>query len=122
MPESEEKKIMEVSKLFDKWNAALQTGDPRQVAALYAPTGILLPTVSNKVRTTPEEIEDYFTSFLKIKPFGKIDDANVRLLSDDLAINSGVYTFSLNVDGTPSTVQARYSFTYKKVSSHLHPH
>ncbi len=57
MPETEEKKLAEVGKAFDKWNAALQTGDAKQVAALYAPGGVLLPTVSNRVRTTPEEIE-----------------------------------------------------------------
>jgi len=115
MPETEEKKLAEVSKAFDRWNAALQTGDPKQVAALYAPEGVLLPTVSNQVRTTPEEIEDYFTQFLQLKPNGKIDDANVRMLAPDTAINSGVYTFKLVVDGEPTTVQARYSFTYKKV-------
>eukprot|EP00798_Chlamydomonas_sp_ICE-L_P019503 gene19503-biopygen28345 len=114
MPESQEKKIAEVSKQFDRWNAALQTGDPKKVAALYAPGGVLLPTVSNQVRTTPEEIEDYFSTFLTLKPNGKIDDANVRLLDEETAINSGVYTFALVVDGEPTKVQARYSFTYKK--------
>eukprot|EP00798_Chlamydomonas_sp_ICE-L_P029680 gene29680-biopygen4302 len=116
MPETEEKKMAEVSQLFDRWNAALQTGDPKKVAALYAPGGVLLPTVSNKVRTTPEEIEDYFSTFLTLKPNGKIDDANVRLLDAETAINSGVYTFALVVEGEPTTVQARYSFTYKKIN------
>jgi uncharacterized protein (TIGR02246 family) len=74
MPETEEKKLAEVAKQFDRWNAALQTGDPKKVAALYAPDGVLLPTVSNQVRTTPEEIENYFTTFLQLKPNGKIDD------------------------------------------------
>ena len=35
---------------FNIWNAALQTGDEKKVAALYASNGVLLPTVSNKVR------------------------------------------------------------------------
>eukprot|EP00798_Chlamydomonas_sp_ICE-L_P007787 gene7787-biopygen17556 len=116
MPESEEKKVAEVSQQFDRWNAALQTLDPKKVAALYAPGGVLLPTVSNQVRTTPEEIEDYFSTFLTLKPNGKIDDANVRLLDPETAINSGVYTFALVVDGEPTSVQARYSFTYKKIN------
>ena len=81
----------------------------------YAPGGVLLPTVSNKVRTTPAEIVDYFTTFLKLKPNGKIDESNVRMLTPDTAINSGIYTFTLQKDGQPATVQARYSFTYKKV-------
>jgi hypothetical protein len=37
------------------------------------------------------------------------------MLAEDTAINSGVYTFALVVDGQPTSVQARYSFTYKKV-------
>ena len=117
MPETEEKRTAEVAALFDKWNAALQTKDPKQVAALYAPTGILLPTVSNQVRTTPAEIEDYFVNFLQLHPNGKIDESNVRLLAPDTAINSGVYTFKLVVEGLPTKVQARYSFTYKKIGN-----
>ncbi|MES9966170.1 MAG: DUF4440 domain-containing protein, partial [Sedimenticola sp.] len=37
----------QISALFDQWNSALQTGDPKKVAALYESNGILLPTVSN---------------------------------------------------------------------------
>ena len=36
---------------FERWNQALQTGDPEIVASMYAPDGVLLPTVSNQVRT-----------------------------------------------------------------------
>ena len=49
----------DVTALFDQWNAAIQTGDPKTVAALYESNGILLPTLSNKVRHNHEEIEDY---------------------------------------------------------------
>lgn len=34
---------------FTRWNSALATLDPKNVAALYAPDGVLLPTVSNQV-------------------------------------------------------------------------
>ena len=37
---------------------------------------MLLPTVSNKVRTSPEEIEEYFSNFLTLKPQGKIDEVS----------------------------------------------
>jgi uncharacterized protein (TIGR02246 family) len=83
----------EITVLFDQWNSALQTGDPKQVAALYATDAILLPTVSNQVRHNHQEIEDYFVHFLAKGPQGKIDESNVRII-DDIAINSGVYTFT----------------------------
>jgi uncharacterized protein (TIGR02246 family) len=70
-----------------------------------------------QVRTTPEEIEDYFTYFLKLKPNGKIDSSYVRLLGPETAINSGIYTFDVVSNGVPAKVQARYSFTYKKIGS-----
>jgi uncharacterized protein (TIGR02246 family) len=99
----------EIASLFDNWNQALQTRDPKQVAALYAQDGILLPTVSNQVRHNPAEIEDYFVNFLAKGPAGKIDEANIRVFGD-LAINSGVYTFTF-ADG--AVVQARYTFVYR---------
>ena len=95
--------------LFDQWNDALKTDNPERVAALYASDAVLLPTVSNQVRRNQEEITDYFINFLAKNPSGKIDSANVRTFGD-LAINSGIYTFTFN-DG--ETVQARYTFVYK---------
>ena len=99
----------DIASLFDKWNNALQTGDPKQVASLYESNAILLPTVSNKVRHNHEEIEDYFVSFLAKGPNGKIDESNIRTFGD-IAINSGVYTFSFS-DG--ASVQARFTYVYR---------
>ena len=99
----------DIKGLFDEWNNALQTGEPKKVAALYASDAILLPTVSNKVRHNHDEIEDYFVHFLAKVPQGIIDESNVRIF-DDLSINSGVYTFTFN-DG--AKVQARFTFVYR---------
>lgn len=99
----------EITALFNEWNNALQTGNPRKVAALYETNGILVPTVSNKVRHNPEEIEDYFVHFLAKGPAGKIDEANVRIFGQ-LAINSGAYTFTFK-DG--AVVHARFTFVYR---------
>jgi uncharacterized protein (TIGR02246 family) len=115
MPETAEKLLADVAGLFDKWNAALQTRDPKVVTAMYAKDGVLLPTVSNDVRTNHAEIEDYFVYFLKLEPFGTIDSSSVRMIAPNAAINSGIYTFAIVSDGKPAKVQARYSFTYKKV-------
>lgn len=103
----------EIRKLFDTWNAALATGRPGKVAACYAFNAILLPTVSNAVRHDHAEIEAYFEQFLKNKPQGKIDESNVRIYGNT-AIDSGVYTFTLQPPGAAKTkVQARYTFVYQ---------
>ena len=99
----------EITALFDEWNSALQTGDPKSVASLYATDAILLPTVSNQVRHNHQEIEDYFVHFLAKGPQGKIDESNVRIFGD-LSINSGVYTFTFK-DG--ASVQARFTYVYR---------
>ncbi|MEL7045927.1 MAG: SgcJ/EcaC family oxidoreductase [Pseudomonadota bacterium] len=103
----------EVLQLFERWNTALATGNPDEVTALYAEDAILLPTVSNRVRHNHAEIRDYFVAFLEKRPQGVIDESNVRELSDDLAINSGVYTFTF---GNGDSVTARYTYLYRRVN------
>ncbi|RXJ72707.1 DUF4440 domain-containing protein [Veronia nyctiphanis] len=99
----------QIKSLFDDWNNALKTLEPKNVVALYDTEAILLPTVSNKVRHSHEEIEDYFTDFLQRHPAGTINESNVRLFGE-LAIHSGVYTFTFKDSGP---VQARFTFVYK---------
>jgi|SRR5882724_1364656 len=99
----------EIVALFDRWNASLQTGDPKKVVANYATKSVLLPTVSNKPRLTPEEKEDYFAHFLERKPFGTIDSRTIEI-DCNTAVDAGLYTFKF---GDGSEVKARYTFTYK---------
>ncbi|MFJ4538815.1 SgcJ/EcaC family oxidoreductase [Streptomyces tibetensis] len=102
--------------LFDNWNAALQTGDPRKVADLYAKDAVLLPTVSNQVRTDRAEIVDYFEHFLQNKPYGTKVESVVNVLDRDTVIDTGVYEFTLtdHETGEKSRVKARYTYAYEK--------
>ena len=104
------KKEEDILDLFDQWNKALQTGIPEKVVSLYERDAILLPTLSNNVRHSHDEIKDYFVHFLAKDPVGNIDESNIRIF-DDIAINSGIYTFSFK-DG--SSAQARFTFVYRK--------
>ena len=104
----------QIAALFDQWNAALATGDPNKVADLYAPNAVLLPTVSNQIRTNRAEIVDYFTHFLESKPQGKIDRGIITVIDPQTAINAGIYTFELIQDGQLQNVQARYTFVYQR--------
>ena len=102
----------DIVQLFTNWNAALQTGDPDKVTALYATDAILLPTVSNQVRHNHAEIRDYFVNFLSKQPKGVIDEANTRHLAEDLVSNAGVYTFTF---GDGNSVTARFSYLYQQI-------
>jgi uncharacterized protein (TIGR02246 family) len=99
----------QIKALFDRWNKSLQTGDPKKVVANYAPKSVLLATVSNKPRLTPEEKLDYFQHFLEKKPSGTIDSRTIEI-DCNTALDAGTYTFRFS-DG--SVVKARYTYTYK---------
>ncbi|MDA8455224.1 SgcJ/EcaC family oxidoreductase [Acidovorax sp. GBBC 3334] len=102
----------QVTALFDRWNASLQTLDPDKVVANYAPDGVLLATVSNQPRTTTAQIHDYFVKFLKGHPEGKIDSRVVRI-GCNVAQDVGTYTFAFK-DG--KKVHARYTYVYEFVN------
>ncbi|KGU83155.1 SgcJ/EcaC family oxidoreductase [Pseudomonas mediterranea] len=107
----------EIAALFDQWNKTLQTGSATAMTSLYAPDAILQPTLSNKVRTTPAQIQDYFEHFLAGKPVGQINYREIRHLGPDAAMDSGVYTFTLtNADGSKKDVQARYTYLYERLN------
>ena len=103
----------DISELFATWNAALQTGDPDVVVALYAPDAVLLPTFSDRVRRTPAQIRDYFVPFLERRPSASIDAASCRVYGD-VAIHSGIYSFRFAA-GPVRSAQARFTFVYRCV-------
>lgn len=99
----------QVAALFDRWNTDVQSGDPHRVVENYAPDSLLLPTVSNTPRQTPEAKLDYFEHFLALKPKGEIVSRMI-MIDCNSALDTGVYNFQL---GDGSSVPARYTFTYK---------
>ncbi len=98
-----------VRSLFKLWNDALASEDPRIVAKRYAKEAVLLPTVSDEPRMDSKGIEDYFVSFLKLKPQGDILISKVHV-GPGWAQDAGIYEFTLGA--TNKKVKARYSFVY----------
>ena len=80
----------EVRGLFDRWNAALVSKDPEQVARRYSKAGVLLPTVSDVPRTDFPGIVDYFTNFLKLDPQGEIESGDI-IIGTNWAQDAGIY-------------------------------
>jgi uncharacterized protein (TIGR02246 family) len=103
----------QVAGLFDRWNASLQTKNPDEVVKNYAPDAVLLPTVSNKPRTSPQYIRDYFVQFLEKSPKGTINSRTVHIGYND-AYDAGTYTFTVkDSSGKAIHVPARYTFVYE---------
>jgi hypothetical protein len=73
-----------------EWIATFNTRDPVRISALYAPDAILWGTVSETIRTTPEEILEYFTESSTKRPDLRmfLGEYHVRLYGN-IAINSG---------------------------------
>ncbi len=116
----------QVAAQFDRFNAAWATKDPAKVTALFAPDAVLLATVSNRPRTTPAEVNDYFVSFLKNSPVGTINTSMIKIDCRSAA-RLGTWTVTLTnpETGAKSDVKARYSFLYRYVDGdwkidHLH--
>eukprot|EP00956_Cyclotella_meneghiniana_P003628 scaffold4432_cov76-Cyclotella_meneghiniana.AAC.5 len=101
----------EVRALFELWNAALATGDSRIVASRYTKSPVLLPTVSDQPRTDFDSVNDYFETFLKKKPQGKIIDGTINI-GDGWASDAGIYEFTMGATG--DKVKARYTYNYVK--------
>jgi uncharacterized protein (TIGR02246 family) len=103
----------EIRDLFHEWNKALKSFVTKEVLKLYAPEAILLPTLSAKVRHNHEEIGDYFDFFLRLSPSAVIQEENIRIF-DGIAINSGIYIFTVTQNGERKEIPVRFTFVYKK--------
>ncbi len=99
---------------FKRFNDSWQTRDPSKVTALFSRDAVLLATVSNKPRTTPPEVKDYFDHFLLSRPFAKIDTSTIRI-GCNMATRVGTWTIALTDPKTrkKTDVHARYTFVYK---------
>ncbi len=109
-----EKAEKEVAETTDTWLDTVTSGSEEvvdEVAALYAEDGLLWGTVSEQVRDTPAEIRDYFEYFAMLPELSVSSYKGcVRMYDENLAINSGYYTFTYTKDGQTKEVPARYSF------------
>ncbi|HEX2201887.1 MAG TPA: SgcJ/EcaC family oxidoreductase [Longimicrobium sp.] len=103
----------EILQLFHRWNDALTTGGPARVAALYGPGAVLVPTLSNTLRTTPDEILAYFEKLIReLKPRVTLVGTPTIRFFGTTAISSGIYTFHFDANG--KSADARYTFAYHR--------
>lgn len=99
---------------FEKWANALLTKDPKKVAEFYSEDNTFLPTVSGEFKHGIEGAEGYFKHFLEKNPEGKVVEEAIQALGENSYLHSGMYNFELDKDGSRSTVEARFSFVWRK--------
>lgn len=99
---------------FAKFNAAWATKNPDTVTALFDDDAVLLATIAARPRTDAAGIRDYFVSFLKGSPVGKIDTSTIKH-GCNWAFRAGTWTVTLTdaATGAKTDVKARYSFLYQ---------
>lgn len=99
----------DVRDLFQLWESALASREPRIVAQRYSKDALLLPTESDYPCTSNEMIIDYYDLFLKKIPRAKILDSKIRI-GKGWAQDAGIYEITMASDYTK--LKARYTFVY----------
>jgi uncharacterized protein (TIGR02246 family) len=80
--------------------------------ALYDRDAVFWGTSSPILRDTPELIRDYFKGVPTSTMTVAVTDARVRVLGN-VAVSTGLYTFTAMRNGQPDPRPARFSFTYR---------
>jgi uncharacterized protein (TIGR02246 family) len=104
----------QVAALFNRWNAALGSGNPDTVARQYSSDAVLLPTAENGPLIGTAAIRGYFVHFLEKHPQGTVDQRTIRI-GCNVAYDVGTYTFMLDgpQPGTRVKLPARFTFIYE---------
>lgn len=93
---------------------------PQRVARLYARDAILWGTVSDEVRTTTDQILQYFEHFARVPGLRLIPESlrsSVQIYGN-VALSSGYYSFSCSPktpNGPPKIIHGRYTFVYRRL-------
>lgn len=99
---------------FARWDAALRTGDPETVAALYEDGSTLLPTMADRTITDRVGAVTYFTFFGSFRPTAEMVEEHVVPIADGCYLHCGVYRFTLDQDGKRVPLDARFSLLWRK--------
>ncbi|PCJ40928.1 MAG: DUF4440 domain-containing protein [SAR86 cluster bacterium] len=98
------------------WASAYNSHEVADVLARYHEDAVFWGTGSPTIRDEPAELREYFSS-LTNRPNAHVEIGEYRVrVFGDIALNSGIYTFTDIRDGVASTRPARFSFAYRLVN------
>ena len=103
----------EISMTTRLWKVAVDTNNLNKVVDLYDNSALLYATFITRL-DTPHKISEYFQHLFEKTDFSvSFDSQDIRVFADNVAINSGTYTFSyISEFGKLIAINARYTFVY----------
>jgi uncharacterized protein (TIGR02246 family) len=101
-------------KLVRRWIDTLENHEAEPVVKMYAKKGILLGTLATKPLVGREEIKTYFDGFVKLHPIGMISWHYTQFLGFGKVAVDGTYTFELDHNKARKSVDARFTFVFKR--------
>jgi uncharacterized protein (TIGR02246 family) len=112
---SDEATVRSVEAATREWISTFNTRDAARISALYAPDAILWGTVSKTIRTTPEEILEYFIESATKRPkLQMVLGEHIVRVFGDIATTSGYYSSRNPVDGQEVVIPMRFTFMYRR--------
>ncbi|GAX14350.1 hypothetical protein FisN_11Hh193 [Fistulifera solaris] len=99
----------QVRDLFQVWQRALVSLDPKVVADLYTRNAVVFPMDSDTPRNSRDAVQDYYRTFLKRGPVAKLQDSFVQI-SSNWAKHIGMYEIAMQ--DKREKIRCRFSFLY----------
>jgi uncharacterized protein (TIGR02246 family) len=95
------------------WKMAINTHDVERSMDLYNKSALLYATFKTRL-DTPYKISQYFQGLFTKRNFSVVfNSQDIRIFSETVAINSGMYTFSYKSElGEAVSINARFTFVY----------
>lgn len=108
-----EEKKREIATTTRLWKVAVDTNNLNKVVELYNDSALLYATFMTRL-DTPHKISEYFQHLFEKSDFSvSFDSQDIRVFADNVAINSGIYTFSYISDfGKLISIKARYTLVF----------
>lgn len=106
--------MMKSSKdVLNQWMQAVNRGDVKTLLGLYDSQAVLIPTFSNRILKTPEQLREYF------EKLGSREELSIALhektlivqeLPSEISLLSGIYNWRFAVDGELLNFEARFGY------------
>jgi uncharacterized protein (TIGR02246 family) len=95
------------------WAEAFNARDAQRITGLYARDAVFWGTISPTIRTTPQDVLEYFTNSTTKRPNLRIaiGEQHIRVYGDT-AIISGYYTSRNVQDGQEIVTPMRFTFVF----------